>query len=319
MEMILENSALWSAESVADAKGLLSAIIAPDFLASWMITKHIFGYTANITRSWQCQSRDIVEAVSGLNVLCDSLQSVREDVDTHHRRWISEIQDICKDAGVEFCIPRLCRRQQHRDNIPAETPDKYYKRNISIPLLDHVLAELKFRFSSHQRSAMFGLCFVPASMVFLKQEEAMQKLEPVISLYKDDLPYPETVWSELHCWFVKWHKELLRSADPISFPKSLSIAIAHASEQLFLNVKTLLTILCILPVTSCSSERGSSALKMIKTRLRSTMTDERLTGLILMSIHRDIHVCVDEVITEFSIKHRRRLELEHLVNSQMSD
>ena len=69
---------------MADTKSLLSAIIAPAFLASLIVTKHIFGYTVNIARSLRCQSRDIVEAVSGLNVICDTLQSVREDVDTHN-------------------------------------------------------------------------------------------------------------------------------------------------------------------------------------------------------------------------------------------
>ena len=86
MEMILNNSASWSAESVADAKSLLSAVTSPEFLAALIITNRIFSYTANITRSLQSQSRDIVEAISGIDVLCDTLQSERDDVDTHHRR-----------------------------------------------------------------------------------------------------------------------------------------------------------------------------------------------------------------------------------------
>ena len=76
MEMILNNSASWSAESVADAKSLLSAITSPGFLATLIITNCIFSYTTNITRSLQSQSRDIVEAISGIDVLCDTLQSV---------------------------------------------------------------------------------------------------------------------------------------------------------------------------------------------------------------------------------------------------
>ena len=56
MEMILDNSASWSAESVVDAKSLLSAITSPEFLAALIITNHIFSYTANITRSLQSQA-----------------------------------------------------------------------------------------------------------------------------------------------------------------------------------------------------------------------------------------------------------------------
>ena len=105
--MILDNSASWSAESVADAKSLLSAITSPKFLAALIITNHIFSYTASITHSVQSQFWNMVEAISGLDVLCDTLQSVREDVDTHHCRWMDETKNMCKDIGVELCIPRL--------------------------------------------------------------------------------------------------------------------------------------------------------------------------------------------------------------------
>ena len=128
---------------------------------------------------------------------------MRDDVDTHHRRWMNETKKICQDIGVELCISILCGRHQHRHNVPAKTPDEYYKRNLTIPLLDHVLIEMKSRFSMHEQSATCGLCFVPATMVVMEQAEVLQKLTSVINLYKADLPYPERVWSKLHCWYVK--------------------------------------------------------------------------------------------------------------------
>ena len=232
--MILNNSASWSAESVADAKLLLSAITSPKFLAALIITNRIFSYTANITRSLQSQSRDIVEAISGIDVLCDTLQSARDNVDTHHCRWMDETKKMCEDIGVELCIPRLCGRQQHRDNVPAGTPDKYYKQNLTISLLYHVLREMKSRFSIHQQTATYGLCFVSATMVLMEQAEALQKLTSVVNLYKADLPYPESVWSELHCWYVKWQTALRSTSTSNWLPKSLLAALVHASEQLFL-------------------------------------------------------------------------------------
>ena len=229
---------------------------------------------------------------------------LRDDVDTHHCRWMDETKKMCKDIGVELCIPRLCGRQQHRDNVPAGTPNEYYKRNRTIPLLDHVLMEMKPRFSIHQQSATYGLCFVPATMVLMELAEVLQKLTSVVNLYKADLPYPESVWSKLYCWYVRWQTELRSTRTSNSLSKSLSAALVHASEQIFPNIKTLLTILCILLVTSCSSERSNSTLKMTKTRLRSTMSDGKLTDLMVMLIHRDVDISVDEVISEFSRKHR---------------
>ena len=272
-------------KSVADAKSLLSTKTSPEFFAALIITNRIFIYTANITRSLQNQPRDIAEAISGIDVSRDTMKSVRDDVHTHHCRWIDETKKMCEDIGVELCIPIRCGRQQHRDKVPAGTPDEYYKRNLTIPLLDHVLMEMKSRFSIDHQSATYGLCFVPTTMFLMEQAETLQKLTSVVNLYKADLPYRESVWSELHCWYVKRQSELCSTSTSNSLPKSLSTGLVRASEQLFPDMKTLLTILCILPVTSCFSERSNSTLKMTKTRLRSSMSDGRLTGLMLMSIH----------------------------------
>ena len=43
-----------------------------------------------------------------------------------------------------------------------------------------------------------------------------------------------------------------------------------------------------LPLTSTSAERAFSKLKLIKSRLRSTMKQERLESLILMSVEDDL-------------------------------
>lgn len=55
--------------------------------------------------------------------------------------------------GVEsLTIPRTTNRQKVRSNIPAETAETYYKRNIYSSFLDHVLSELTARFSTHHEN-----------------------------------------------------------------------------------------------------------------------------------------------------------------------
>jgi len=64
----------------------------------------------------------------------------------------------------------------------------------------------------------------------------------------------------------------------------------HATRlhECFANVSTALRILLTVPVTVASGERSFSKLKLIKTYLRSTMTQDRLNGLALLSIENDI-------------------------------
>ena len=74
--------------------------------------------------------------------------------------------------------------------------------------------------------------------------------------------------------------------------------------------------MCTLPVTSCSSERSFSALKQIKTSLRSSMGNERLTALTLLYIHRDVEIDIEEVIVEFGRRYPRRMKLANILQDQ---
>ena len=65
----------------------------------------------------------------------------------------------------------------------------------------------------------------------------------------------------------------------------------------------------IVMVTNCSGEHSFSKLKYIKNRLRTTMTNERVTHLSLMSIEYDI-LCetdFDDLITDFAQRKCRKV------------
>ena len=53
----------------------------------------------------------------------------------------------------------------------------------------------------------------------------------------------------------------------------------------------LLILLCVFPVTTCACERCVSALRRVKTFLRTSCGQERLNGLTLLAMYR--HVKID--------------------------
>ena len=66
-------------------------------------------------------------------------------------------------------------------------------------------------------------------------------------------------------------------------------------------IKVILVALT-LPATSCTVERSFSTLRRVKTRLRSTMGDARLSGLCMLNVHRekvDKFVFMYKVIAKF--------------------
>ena len=53
--------------------------------------------------------------------------------------------------------------------------------------------------------------------------------------------------------------------------------------------------------------------------MRSTMTEERLNGLALLSIHRDIDLNMDDIINRFARKNERRMSLINILDTDLPE
>lgn len=73
-------------------------------------------------------------------------------------------------------------------------------------------------------------------------------------------------------------------------------------KTIFPNLFMLIKIGVTLPVSSYSPERTFSKLKLVKTRLRSTIGENRLEDLIRITCESDIDINVKAVIDEFASK-----------------
>ena len=56
---------------------------------------------------------------------------------------------VARNVIVDPTMPRVAGRQIHRCNPLAENPEQYYQRNVAIPLINHIKAELDEQFSSN--------------------------------------------------------------------------------------------------------------------------------------------------------------------------
>jgi len=68
----------------------------------------------------------------------------------------------------------------------------------------------------------------------------------------------------------------------------------------------LLTILGTLPVSTATSERSFSTMRRLKTYLRLSIGNERMTGLALLSIFKDRQVDREKIINDFVASSNRR-------------
>ena len=97
--------------------------------------------------------------------------------------------------------------------------------------------------------------------------------------------------------------------DPNVTTQTLVKTLDHANPQFYLGVYVALVTLLTYPVSTCTAERSFSSMKRLKTPLRSTMTDERLSSLAILHIHKHEDVDIDSVVTEFAHLKGRRLAL----------
>jgi len=85
-----------------------------------------------------------------------------------------------------------------------------------------------------------------------------------------------------------------------SIEKIYKICRSFGLKEIFPHMYTALSIALTLPVSSTSPERAFSKLKLIKNRLRSTMNEERLEALMIMSCELDVPIDVGTVISLFA-------------------
>ena len=165
------------------------------------------------------------------------------------------------NVGVVPSIPHRTNQQQHRDNVPAQTPSDYYKRAVAIPLLDHLQSEMITYFHLTNDAVLSSLFYLLSGLVAVG--DRIPDIKAALDFYENDLPSPQIVDVELLRWKRKWC-----STEDAGLPTSAVQKIAACDREFFPNIHTLIPILCTLPITSAECERSFSTVRRLKTYLR---------------------------------------------------
>ena len=110
--------------------------------------------------------------------------------------------------------------------------------------------------------------------------------------------------SEVEHWCFVWKS---RESNGTPLPDNLISSLPHADTDIFPNIRVLIEIGCIFPVSSAEAERSFSVLRRIKTHLRNCMKEDRLASLTLMNINAKLAINPDEIVDRYIKKNPRRL------------
>ena len=221
---------------------------------------------------------------------------------------------VLLQVGTPPSSPRTCGRQTHRNNVPAASPLDYFRKSITYPLLDELDGQFTTRFSHHQQVASRGLSLLPSSI--RQQPSSVDEAMEFCREHEDDLPVDQslaTLEAELSRWAL-----LISKLPESEVPANIPDALVLARKSLFPCITRLLQLVATWPATSNSCERSISALRRLKTYLRSTMLQQRLCGLALLHTHYCHAVDPESIIKRFLALRPRAIVAPGLMDEEVA-
>ncbi len=262
-----------------------------------VIANKVLGYMLPLTKKLQFTNLDIITAY-------EEARNVRQVIakQRNEQGFSPCFQKATALANSVDVVPtkrRITVKQNYRANISTESVEDHYRVNLFYPFIDHITSELDERFSESNEPALLVAYLVPKSLKKLTEEREQR----MVKWYHEDLPYPNTVEQEIECWRHKFHSE-----DGV-LPASALETLKTTQMSFFPNIQCMLKIFLTLPVTTCECERSFSAMRRLKTWLRSSMSSERLTGLALMHVHQKVKLDKERVLRRWDASGHRRIQL----------
>ncbi len=237
------------------------------------------------------------------------MMSICRDVTEKHSQWYSMAVTLAESLDVPIQKPRTTSRQRNRNNAPSTSTEEYFRRSVTIPFLDHMVAELQSRFASTQHTTASGFAAIPQN-VLDQPQTWLKDFQAFYDKYSEDLPSLQSLPKELEIWQYHCQK---RSDAGLPIPNTIPETVKMIDNTLFPNISSALKVLACIPITTCECERSVSKLRLLKTYSRSTMGASRLNGLALLHVHYTMPVHASDIVDKFARTHPRKLELADIL------
>lgn len=143
----LDNISSWKDPSTSSkARGLVSALCDSEILMAIVCLSDILSCTLPLSRFFQQKNIDLKSSQGCFQDALHILQKKRENSEMKFELLFQEVSDLTETLDTEIKFPRKTSRQCHRANYPSTRPVDFYRQAMYIPLLDHVIEDLKYRF-----------------------------------------------------------------------------------------------------------------------------------------------------------------------------
>ncbi|GAA0173035.1 hypothetical protein LIER_26736 [Lithospermum erythrorhizon] len=239
-------------------------------------------------------------------MLCYFFENFRND---GYEKSLETARKVASDMNVDpiFRTKRpICRKKQFDENDENEELqylDESFRINYFLVVVDMTIASLKERFEQLKIfESIFGFLYDSDKLKSLNDSE----LRDCCILLKNMLSHNDSSDIDLNDLFSELRVLRMTLSDkPMTAVQILEFV---RSADCYPNISITYRIFLTMPVSVASAERSFSKLKLIKTYLSSTMSQERLNYIATLCIEKEKleDIDIDTIVDDCAFTNIRR-------------
>jgi hypothetical protein len=267
----------------------------------WNIIMSRFDATSKSLQRVDIDLQLAVELLQSLTIFVESLRSQFDDLE-------AEAKEVCgPESNYKTSIMRRKRRNKRYDDQPSDevilTSRDEFRTQTYFVIIDRLLSALQKRCSAYEDVINRFKVLIKSSI--MPPEDIAVEARQLAHQYPGDLDV--NVFPAEFTQFAAFAKTK-NCMTPIS---QASLLYSENLMGSFPNAFVALRIYLSLMITNCTGERSFSKMAIIKNKLRSSMANNRLTALAILSIESDVvrQMSFDDIIDDFAAKKSRKCDL----------
>ena len=302
LQELWENALEVATDSEVRARlvGVQTTMTKFSYLFGVILGECILTHTDNLSKTLQNPSLTASAGYSIAELTCQTLERIRSD-EVYNLFWGKMLSVQAKLDVSDPILPRKrkvpTRYQVGSSDGSYPTTPKALYRSYYFECLDLITTFIRDRFNQPGYKTLKNL--EDLLLKAARNENYQNELDFVLKFYANDLTSsPLKTQLQLFTTTLSTYEQpTLREI--VDLFKSMSPAQRDSMSE----ICTVLKFIHVVPATNAVSERSASALRRVKSYLRSTMSQSRLNNLMLLHVHKDrtdkldLKACSNEFVT----------------------
>ncbi len=253
------------------------------------LCERILRITDNLSKTLQHQSLSAAQAQGIVELTVKTLKGMRTD--EAFKLFFEVVERLREHTNTEE--PTLPRKRKAPMRLEVGEGEHYHSPTVQdhyrqqyFEAVDLVVASIQDRFEQPGYAIYKNL-----EALLLKaanQQDFSSELEYVTAFYGDDFDQSE-LSAQLRVFGASFTKEGQHSELETTLQEALEFlwSLSEGQRVFFKQVCFLASLILVMPATNAASERSFSAMRRLKSYLRSTMGQARLNHVIVLNIYKE--------------------------------